>query len=609
MNQFKPQVRRSFEVRPTSRRPFFAVGLFTVLLVLLLTGCASLSTLPPLPLASTAVQSVALPPRVPPPLTTPTSPVVPTPPTPAPAIQPTPATPTDLWLSAADVEVFPQPVYAGDLVSFRVTLHNGSQQSLDRVPVGMYLGDAQNGSQPLSSPEQSGHLAAGGETQVTFQWVWNTAGLTGPQTVSVVANPDGRITSGDEDPHDNLAVLSVTVLPASARPPTEANAHWDSAQNHCCVINFITGSAADRDLDGLLSQADASVSYVEGLLGVTLDRPLRIYVINRVLGQGGFASGWILISYLDRDYAAGSLEQVLRHEATHALERRWAGRGEPLLMMSEGLAVWVAGGHLKPEPLTDRAAALLALGRYKPLAELAPDFYDQQHDISYLEVGAFVKYLADHYGIDRLRQLYGSFEPRPGSSDADTLDRALRSVYGRSLADMESDWLAELRQIQPDPRQERDLSLTIDYYDTVRRYQQVLDPSAYFRQPWLPDVTEAQRRGIVADFLRHPRTPANATLEAMLIAAHDGLLAGQFDRSEQLLGAVNTVLAAGVRFDNPLAARYRAIVDVAAAAGYQVERVWLDGDNATVLADRPDGSRWLLQLTRTLSGWRIVERA
>jgi hypothetical protein len=582
-----------------NRKPVFwekeKTGFSAILLALLLIGCTATSA----PSATSATLTPTL-----------------TPPAPTSSYEFPSATPTptDLWLSTADVEVFPQPVYSGDLVSFRVTLHNGSPRALDQVPVRVYLGDARNGSRPLTDPVPSGYLAAGGEASVTFQWVWNTAGLVGPQTVSVVANPDRRLRTGsenpgDEDPHNNLAVLSLTVLPAGARPPVEADAHWNSARNRCCVFNFITGTAADRDLDRLLRQADASVSYVERLLGVTLDQPLRVYVINRVLGHGGFASDWVLISYLDRDYAAGNLDQLLRHEATHALERRWAGRGERLLMMSEGLAVWAAGGHFKPEPLAERAAALLALGRYKPLADLAPDFYDEQHDISYLEAGAFVQYLADRYGTDRLRQLYASFQPRPNASDTDTLDRALRSVYGRSLADLEVDWLAELRQLQPGPRQQRDLGLTINYYDAVRRYQQVLDPSAYFRHPWLPDVTQAQRRGIVADFLRHPRAPANVTLETMLIAAHDALLTGAFDRAEQLLGAIDAVLAAGVRFDGLLAADYRALVDVAAAAGYQVQRAWLDGDDATVLADRPDGRRRRLELTRTAAGWCIVQRA
>jgi hypothetical protein len=48
---------------------------------------------------------------------------------------------------------------------------------------------------------------------------------------------------------------------------------------------------------------------------------------------------------------------------------------------------------------------------------------------------------------------------------------------------------------------------------------------------------------------------------------------------------------------------------MAATAGYQVQRAWLDGDDATVLADRPDGRRRRLELTRTAAGWCIVQRA
>ena len=167
---------------------------------------------------------------------------------------------------------------------------------------------------------------------------------------------------------------------------------------------------------------------------------------------------------------------------------------------------------------------------------------------------------------------------------------------------------AELRQLEPDPGQQRDLLMTIEYYDTVRRYQQHLDPGAYFRSAWLPDVTVAQRRGVVADFLRHPRAPANVTLEVMLVAAHDSLRAGDYERAEQLLGAINAVLAANLHFAEPLAARYRAVVAAVTTAGYEVQRVWLDADGATALVYLPDRSRQYLDLSRTPAGWLILDR-
>jgi hypothetical protein len=83
----------------------------------------------------------------------------------------------------------------------------------------------------------------------------------------------------------------------------------------------------------------------------------------------------------------------------------------------------------------------------------------------------------------------------------------------------------------------------VDLYDTIRRYQQDLDPSAYFLTAWLLNGPDMRKRGIVADYLRHPDTAENQSLESLLAYASESLFAGRYPETQRTLNAVNTVLA------------------------------------------------------------------
>ena len=78
----------------------------------------------------------------------------------------------------------------------------------------------------------------------------------------------------------------------------------------------------------------------------------------------------------------------------------------------------------------------------------------------------------------------------------------------------------------------------------MRRYQQLLDPSAYFMTAWLPDTREMRQRNILADYLRQPVETANLALEILLAETGADLAQGRFGLVEQNLGAVNRVLDA-----------------------------------------------------------------
>jgi hypothetical protein len=596
-------------------------------LTLLLTACsasstalptytvASLPTVTPSPTASPTFTPTPVPPTATStPTLTPTATATPLPPTATPTATPVPtATPTpppdDLWLSSSDLRVHPDgdAFYSGDLISFQVYAHHGSAwTSSDPPDVELEIWQGVPGEGQLIA-QDTVRFYGKQDGSAWLQWVWDTSGLVGPQTLTVVLDPDDEIQIGDEDPDNNVITRTVELQPRDQMPAVWADARWVQTTSTCCVFHYIGGSAAERDIDELTTLADAAVAYAGEQLGEETGQKLDIYLIDRVLGHGGFAAEGLILSYLDRFYAGGEWVQVFRHEGTHVLDRAFAEIRPALL--TEGLAVYVAGGHFRQEPINERAAALLALDRYIPLPELADSFYPQQHEIGYLEAASFVGFLVDRFGWESFKTFYGDM-PKDQAGQAAMIDAALQNNFGLTLNQAEADWLAALRALTPSPAQVADLCLTIDFYDTVRRYQRDWDPSAYFLEAWLPSPEEAERRGITADLLRHPSGRVNVALETMFVAADRAIDAEAYDQAQTLLDAINRVLdAAGDLEADSLAAQYAALVGATAAAGYEAQRIDLDleRDVARVLATQEHAAEPVeLTIARRAGVWRVT---
>jgi hypothetical protein len=479
-----------------------------------------------------------------------------------------------LWIEPAGVRVHPDGgLYSGDRLSFQITAHNNGSTDLTGVPliVNWGTGEAKGAIR---------YIPHGGTGSVDLAWVWDTKSLTGTQTITVTLDPEER--ADDLDRSDKVATIQIDLAPQP--PADEIGAEWQTTTSRCCRFHFISGTAAARDIASIEQIADEAMAYVENQLGVQQTEPLEVSLVNRVLGHGGFAQQGITITYVDRDYAGGGLREVLRHEGTHLLDHRLT-HGERPAMLVEGFAVYVAGGHFKPEPLPERAAALLQLGRWIPLRDLANSFYGSQHESGYLEAGAFIAYLVKRSDFQTFVKFYGSLQRRSGETDADMIDREMRAVYGVGLEQMESEWQSYLHTLDA-AGQRSDLANTIAFYDTVRRYQQTLDPSAHFLSAWLPDVGRAQSLGVVADYLRHPRQPENIAIETMLVSANAASAKGDFDQAATLLAAINHVLDSSITFSDPIAARYLNVVRATLASSYDPQRIMIDGDRAEVWAKR-----------------------
>jgi hypothetical protein len=139
-------------------------------------------------------------------------------------------------------------------------------------------------------------------------------------------------------------------------------------------------------------------------------------------------------------YAAGASEpgehivsyvlghpEALTHELNHEVMTELWGRSEPWI--AEGLAAYVTD----PAKVDRQFRGVLDSGKAIPLGRMVnPKWTASTYPstVIYPELGSFVKYLRDTFGMVRLREVW-----RGGSA-------AIRRVFGKSLEDLERDWRA-----------------------------------------------------------------------------------------------------------------------------------------------------------------------
>ena len=440
-----------------------------------------------------------------------------------------------------------------------------------------------------------------GDAVGVYEWVWDTTGLVGEHAVEVQLDPRDKLIRGDEDATNNTLLVMVAV-----QTPVSAAATWVSVATQYANVYAISGTAAARDLPFLSGEVDRAIQQAIDTLQETPRQKYEIYFVDRVVGQGGYTSSVITISYLDRMYAGGGLYEVLVHETIHLLDQQIAPNR--ITFFAEGIAVWATGGHYKPENLDRRAAALLQTEYFLSLDDLINNFYPAQHEVSYLEAASFFKYLVDQYGWARVRDFYATLDTRSSAERAEGVSQHLQRHFGKSLEQLEQDWLAYLARQPWNSTDLTDLMTTIRFYDTMRRYQNGYDPTAYYLTAWLPFPPAARERGLTADFLRSPIAPVNVTLETMLVSADQALRSGNFNRANVLLDSVNRVLDNEGTFLDPLSADYWELVQSAAALGYEVQRITIDGNQATVLITEPGDPQLLsLQFSLNNQGWTLVQ--
>ncbi len=365
-------------------------------------------------------------------------------------------------------------------------------------------------------------------------------------------------------------LASLVTAPLPEPPPLDFT--WTMSQTAHFRFYYVPGTAAERDRFALGPVAEESLALIQPVLETDFEGQMDVYLVPRVFWQGGAAYGdkVQLISYLDRNYTSAEVWSYFTHEGTHALAQDILqpkeDGGGPDGVLVEGLAVWASGGHYGHEPIDEWAAVVAASEEYLPLTELHEgQFYEFQHETSYLESGSFVQYLVDRYGLDTFKALYGQV-----TSDAEHDDVLVRELYGKGYADLEAEWLDHLAGLQPSAEQAELWRLQVRTFDLMRRYETELDPDARLLPPapseWMSDTLKV--------FLSRANSPANLVLETALIAAHERTEAGDLDGAHALLDDIAAALDADGALVRPLLAARRQILEALA----EQDRVILRAD-------------------------------
>lgn len=516
--------------------------------------------------------------------------------TPAPHTQtpaPTPIQKELLTPSAAfTLRLHPEDgLFTGDVVSFEVLAPTDADVQDHLLTISLY-------DQPVGEAK-FGLFGIGRRQQATLVWAWDTSSLEAGEYDLVFDIPS----------LGHTWIETVRLQPREAMHAGQQEATWARARSDCCLLHYVSGTAGERDLDEILEILDEQAVLAVEQMQLGFTQEIEVVLLPRVLGHGGFASGEISITYLDRNYANNNLAQVVLHEMIHILDYRRQADYRPSMFV-EGIAVYLSNGHFKREPLFSRAAALLDMGWYIPLHPLADNFYNSQHEIGYLQAGALIQFMVQQWGWEAFDRFYRSIPEPPSGLASESIDLALLTHFGLSLPELEARFKDALRRQISNPDLEEDVRLGVEYYDLVRRYQQALDPSAYFLTAWLLPGGEMRRRGIVGDYLRHPRQTENLTLEVMLVAAGDDLFQGRYPEARRLLVAIERVLAeieAGDEWPftaHPLATEYHALIIAAESFDGEVQRIELEDEKARLWLSTTGADLVEVELIKSGEAWR-----
>ncbi len=323
------------------------------------------------------------------------------------------------------------------------------------------------------------------------------------------------------------------LLPTDTASPTEIPAEtpqpgaWLHRKTDHYDLYYLPASPAAHDIDTLARMSETALQQAAVRLQAPPNARIRIYFVNRIFWQGGasYTHNELLLSYPERDYTSTSLALVLQHETTHALVEQLLGSDRHKGgLLGEGVAVWDSGGHYQIEPLGTLASTLVSdnADLYVPLTDLRRDFAGAQHELAYLEGGAYVQWLVAQWGLPKFkRYLDQPANPQP--------------VYGLDSAGLEAAWHSWLVAQPHTPADSTAVRLRLRYYDLMRHYEVVLDPNARL----LPGPPPSQwGPTLIGLFSRPSDAPGNVALETDFVRAGAALWGHDLDTCARLLDGI-----------------------------------------------------------------------
>lgn len=154
--------------------------------------------------------------------------------------------------------------------------------------------------------------------------------------------------------------------------------------------------------------------------------------------------------FYEPDFNPETIIPILAHELFHQLQHDYYGQGPHLRsdnVLLEGMATWGSSDYFVDPDGSPRyrrhVREALAGGYLLPLAtDLDVDCRTSTRGNIYSQWASFVEYLIDTYGKEKLNAVYvDSTGRKPGSAN-------YVGVYGKTLAELEADWIAWARATQ-----------------------------------------------------------------------------------------------------------------------------------------------------------------
>ncbi len=207
------------------------------------------------------------------------------------------------------------------------------------------------------------------------------------------------------------------------------------------VLHYTPATLPAQNPQALADLITAALAHHEQLLGVTLQGSFDIYVAgtlfaapDQALRGRSFSVDRRTFFLYDGSGAPAEQAYIAAHELTHLFT--WNTLGAPSsVMLSEGMAVYagmdfVAGQDLLP--LQDFCATYWQAGVLPRVSQDLAYLGHIRNLENYYSAGCFVQFLIARYGAAAFGQLY------PSGNYA--------AVYGKSLLELEAEWLADSAQ-------------------------------------------------------------------------------------------------------------------------------------------------------------------
>jgi len=212
---------------------------------------------------------------------------------------------------------------------------------------------------------------------------------------------------------------------------------WKIERMEHFELNFEANSEAERRLAQLKDVAERGRATVLKVLGVTNYEPvIHVFFVGSIKRMNELIGAEVIGRSRPTQHAvfcvvAPFSELSLTHELTHEIVSNLWGPGEH--WMQEGLANFVVDNN--SSLMNRQCLGLMQNKQWIPLKVMVnPEWKSSIYspDDVYPELGSFVEYLYETYGVEYLQILW-----QKGS-------KALQKVYGKKLSRLESDFRKNL---------------------------------------------------------------------------------------------------------------------------------------------------------------------